>query len=251
MPRTKFIQIESKNAILELLQEGKKFEKIYAAINSYKDPKSLEIFRIAGGRRVPIEKVSRKFLDRLSKASTYESVIGLMEADNMWSLTELLTKIHEQNVNPFFLLLDHLKYDLNIGAILRTAYASGVNGIITPVKSENFLTNESLRVSMGAAARIPIVEMNMFSAIQTMKKEGISVVALSMEGSEYYNVDLRGPVAFVLGAEDVGISARVLERADQTISIPMREGIGSLNVGASAAVICYEKLKQEVKGFTK
>jgi 23S rRNA (guanosine2251-2'-O)-methyltransferase len=67
-----------------------------------------------------------------------------------------------------------------------------------------------------------------------------------MEGKEFYKKDLRGPVAFVLGAEDVGISTRVLEKVDDKISIPMREGIGSLNVSASAAVICYEKLRQEV-----
>lgn len=248
MPRTKFIQIESKNAILELLQEGKSFEKIYTAMNAHKDPKTMEIMRIASSKRIPIEKSSRKFLDRLSKTSNYESVIALMIADNMWSLDELLTRVHEKGMQPFFLLMDHLKYDLNIGAIMRTAYASGVNGVITPIKSENFLTHESLRVSMGAAARIPIVEMNLFAAINEMKKEGIKIVGLHMEGKEYYKTDLRGPIAVVLGAEDVGISTRVLERVDETISIPMREGIGSLNVGASAAVICYEKLKQEVAG---
>lgn len=249
MPRTKFIQIESKNAILELLQEGKSFEKIYTAMNAHKDPKTMEIMRIASSKRIPIEKSSRKFLDRLSKTSNYESVIALMIADNMWSLDELLTRVHEKGMQPFFLLMDHLKYDLNIGAIMRTAYASGVNGVITPIKSENFLTHESLRVSMGAAARIPIVEMNLFAAINEMKKEGIKIVGLHMEGKEYYKTDLRGPIAIVLGAEDVGISTRVFERIDETISIPMREGIGSLNVGASAAVICYEKLKQEVAGF--
>lgn len=248
MPRTKFIQIESKNAILELLQEGKSFEKIYTAMNAHKDPKTMEIMRIASSKRIPIEKSSRKFLDRLSKTSNYESVIALMIADNMWSLDELLTRVHEKGMQPFFLLMDHLKYDLNIGAIMRTAYASGVNGVITPIKSENFLTHESLRVSMGAAARIPIVEMNLFAAINEMKKEGIKIVGLHMEGKEYYKTDLRGPIAIVLGAEDVGISTRVFERIDETISIPMREGIGSLNVGASAAVICYEKLKQEVAG---
>lgn len=71
-------------------------------------------------------------------------------------------------------------------------------------------------------------------------------MALTMEGKSFYETDLKGGVAFVLGAEDVGISSKVLEKVDQQISIPMREGIGSLNVSASAAVVCYEKLRQEV-----
>lgn len=248
MSRTKFVQIESKNAVLELLEEGRKFEKIYMALNAYKDPKTLGITQLASKQKTPIEKVSRKFMERLAKTSNSESIVGLMIADNMWTLDELLAKIHEQKVNPFFLLLDHIKYDLNIGAILRTAFASGVNGIITPIKAENFLTHESLKVSMGAAVRIPIVEMNLFSAIGEMKKNGIKVFGVSMEGNKYYDTDLTGPVAFVLGAEDVGISTRVGERVDQNISIPMRTGIGSLNVSASSAIICYEKLRQEVKG---
>ncbi|KKR06044.1 MAG: RNA methyltransferase, TrmH family group 3 [candidate division WS6 bacterium GW2011_GWF2_39_15] len=249
MPRTKYIQIESKNALLELLREGKHFDKIYVALSAYKDLKTKEIVQIAGSRRVPIEKASRKFMDRLSKTSSIESVIGLMEADNMWRLDELLLKLHEEKISPFFILLDHIKYDQNIGAILRTAFGCGVNGIITPIKTENFLTNESLRISMGAAARIPIVEMNLFSALSEMKKEGIKVYGVSMEGREYYNTDLRGPAAFVMGAEDVGISPKVSERVDEMVSIPMREGLGSLNVGASTAIVCYEKLRQEVKGF--
>jgi len=69
-----------------------------------------------------------------------------------------------------------------------------------------------------------------------------------MDGKHYYEENLKGPVAFVLGAEDVGISTGILERVDGSLSIPMREGIGSLNVSATAAVLVYEKLRQEVRG---
>lgn len=246
MSRKKFVQIESKNALLELLNEDHEFEKIYLATNAYKDPKTTEIVGLAGRKRVPIVKVPRKTISRMSRTNNTESVIGMMVADNIWDLSELFAKLRDQNVKPFFLLLDHVKYDQNVGAILRTAFGVGVNGVITPIKSANLLSHETMRISMGASARIPIVEMNLFSAIREMKKEGMKIFALSMEGKEYYNADLRGPAAFVLGAEDVGISTRVLEKVDEKIKIPMRDGIGSLNVSASAAVITYEKLRQEV-----
>lgn len=67
-----------------------------------------------------------------------------------------------------------------------------------------------------------------------------------MEGNTYYERNLRGPIAFVLGAEDVGISTGIMERVDGSLSIPMREGIGSLNVSSTAAILLYEKLRQEV-----
>jgi 23S rRNA (guanosine2251-2'-O)-methyltransferase len=101
---------------------------------------------------------------------------------------------------------------------------------------------------MGAAERVPLVEMNLFNALKTLRENAIKIYAVDMEGEHYYNRDLTGPVAFVLGAEDVGISTRIMERVDEKISIPMREGVGSLNVSASAAVLVYEKLRQEVKG---
>ncbi len=248
MARSKFVQIESKNALLELLLEGKDFEKIYIATSAFKDPKTTTILSLASSKKVPIVKVARKIIDRMSRTPATESIIGMMVADNLWNIRELLDKLEADGTQPFFLLLDHVKYDQNVGAILRTAFASGVNGVITPIKQANFLSNETLRISMGASARIPLVEMNLFSAIREMNKAGIRVLAVTMDGEQYYEENLKGPIAFVLGAEDVGISTRVLERVDGKVSIPMRKGIGSLNVGASTAILCYEKLRQEVKG---
>ncbi len=246
MPRQKFVQIESKNAIIELLKEGKDFMKILVANSAFKDPKTQEILEIASKRRVPIERISRKSIQKHVKSGNVESVVGLMVAENMWKLSDLLVKLREDKKLPFFIILDHIKYDQNIAAILRTAYASGVNGVITPIDIKNFLNNETIRISMGASLRIPIVEMNLFSAMKELQKEGVKIYAVDMEGKIYYKEDLRGPIAFVLGAEDVGVSSKVMERVDAKISIPMREGIGSLNVSASGAVMLYEKLRQEV-----
>jgi 23S rRNA (guanosine2251-2'-O)-methyltransferase len=171
-----------------------------------------------------------------------------MYSKNSWSLDELLEKIYKEGKQPFFLVLDDLKYSQNIAAIMRTAFGGGVNGIIVNPQKKSLISDETLRISMGAAERVPLVEMNLFNALKTLRENAIKIYAVDMEGEHYYNRDLTGPVAFVLGAEDVGISTRIMERVDEKISIPMREGVGSLNVSASAAVLVYEKLRQEVKG---
>jgi 23S rRNA (guanosine2251-2'-O)-methyltransferase len=247
MSKPKFIQIESKNALLELLKEGREFEKIFLASNAFKDPKSKEIIQLAGQKRIPVLKISRREINRKLRTSSSESIIGFMYSDNMWDLEELLEKIYKDKKQPFFLILDNLKYSQNIAAIMRTAYGAGVNGIIVNPQKKNLISNETLRISMGAAERVPLVEMNLFGALKVLKEHDIKTYAVDMEGDYYYDTDLRGPIAFVLGAEDVGISSGILERTDSSISIPMREGIGSLNVGASAAVLVYEKLRQEIK----
>lgn len=246
MPKSKFIQIESKNALLELLKEGRDFEKIYAVGNAFKDPKSAEIYQLASKKKIPIIKVSRRAINRRLRSSSSESIIGMMYSQNDWNLDELLETIYEEEKQPFFLILDNVKYAQNVTAIMRTAYAVGVNGIIVNTQDKSLISDETIRISMGAAERVPLVEMNLFNALKTLKKNGIPIYAVDMDGEIYYEKDLRGPIAFVMGAEDVGISTGVLERVDGKISIPMREGIGSLNVSCSAAILVYEKLRQEV-----
>ena len=247
MVKQHFIQIESKNALLELLKEGREFERIYLASTAFRDDKTKEIVELAAKRKVPIIRVPRKTLTRRLKASKSESVVGMMISQNHWSLDELLESIYSEKKMPFFLVLDNLKYSQNIGAIMRTAFAVGVNGIITAPSDVSFVNDESMRISMGAAERIPIVEMSLFTALKELKKNDIKVFAIHMGGDTYFERDLTGPCAFVLGAEDVGVSTGMLERADEKISIPMREGIGSLNVSVSAAILMYEKLRQEVR----
>ena len=246
MSKTRFIQVESKNAILELLKEGRDFDKLYIAANAFKDEKVREIVEIAGKKNIPVLKVSRKIITRRLRNSNSESILGYMYSQNNWDLEELLDKLSSEGKQPFFLVLDDLKYTQNIAAIMRTAFAVGVNGIIVNPQEKNLITNETIRISMGAAERIPLVETNLFNALKLLTKNNIKIFAVHMDGKVYFETNLKGAVAFVMGAEDVGITAGLLERADEKISIPMRDGIGSLNVSASAAVVMYEKLRQEV-----
>jgi 23S rRNA (guanosine2251-2'-O)-methyltransferase len=246
MPKPKYIQIESKNAVLELLREGRTFEKIYLASNAYKDDKTKEIVEIAGKRHIEVLKVSRRILNRRLRTSSSESIIAYLLSENHWKLNDLLNKLGEEQKQPFFLILDNLKYTQNIAAIMRTAFGAGVNGIIVNPQEKSLISNETLRISMGAAERIPLVEVSLFEAVKVLKKEDIKIYGIHMDGTPYFETDLTGPIALVLGAEDVGISHGILDKIDGTVSIPMREGIGSLNVSASGAILVYEKLRQEV-----
>lgn len=245
MAKKNFIQIESKNALLELLEDGREFEKILVAKNFYKDEKSKRILELAKKARIPVEPVARRVLNRRVKGTGVESVVGFMIPQQEWKLKPLIDSAYARGEEPFFILLDHLRYSLNIGAIFRSAFGGFVNGVIIPLKKSAFLTDETLKVSMGTAERIPIVEMNLLNAIKQLKDEGIKVFALETGGKAHFQVDLTGPIAIVVGAEDIGISPKVLERCDEILTIPMKEGIGSLNVNASTAVVIFEKLRQE------
>jgi 23S rRNA (guanosine2251-2'-O)-methyltransferase len=245
MTQPNIIQIESKNALLELLLDDRDFERIYIASNAFKDSKTQEIVRLANEKGIPIIKVPRRTLNRKARTGA-ESVVGVMVSENSWDLEDLLDKIYEEDKIPFFLILDDIKYTQNIAAIMRTAFAVGVNGIIVPPSEKALITDETIRISMGAAERIPLVEMSLFEAVKILKSEDIKIIGVHMEGQPYFNEKLTGPIAFILGSESAGISTGMLDRVDRKISIPMKEGIGSLNVSVSGAVLMYEKLRQEV-----
>ena len=87
--------------------------------------------------------------------------------------------------------------------------------------------------------------MNIFEALKELRKYSIKTFSLQMGGKTYFNEDLSGPIAFVLGAEGKGVSEKVSSRCDKKLTIPMRKEIDSLNVGISAAIILYEKVRQE------
>jgi 23S rRNA (guanosine2251-2'-O)-methyltransferase len=128
---------------------------------------------------------------------------------------------------------------------MRSAYGAGVDAVIIPNRKANVLTDEVTRISMGTSERIPIVQTNLFSAIKQLQDSAVKVVGVHMEGKEHFKADLKGNVALVLGAEDTGISERVKERCDELVQIPMQEGLGSLNVSASAAIVMFEKKRQD------
>ena len=244
MPKSRFFHIGSKNALLELLREGFSFEKILVATNAFKDPKTKEILKLAHKAQIPVIKTSRRVINRRTKGGGMESIVGLLIPNNTFSLETVLDSIFENEFTPNVLILDHLKYAQNIGAVFRTAYAAGVNCIILPNKEFGYINEEVARISMGACFRIPIVNLSIINAIRILKKYAIPVFAVHMDGDLYYKADLTGPKAFVIGAEDVGISSKVLENADKKITIPMREGIGSLNVSVTAGIVLYERYRQ-------
>jgi len=233
--------------MLELLQSGASFEKISIANDLDRDNLTQQIITAAEKRRIPIEKVPIQKMVRRRSGLTREVLVGYLIPENIHTLRDILDDLHEKDRYPFFLLINRVDFESNIGVIARTAFAAGINGLIFQGDEEKFLNEETVHISMGAIMRIPLVKMTIFEALKEMQKNGIATMCLQMGGEIYSDVDLSGPVAFVVGAEEKGVSDEILERCDKKISIPMRDGIDSLNVGVSTAIVLYEKIRQDGK----
>ena len=253
MPSTaeKNIQIENKNALLELLVSGAPIQKILIAANAFRDPKTKKIVAEAHSRGVPIERVARKRISRVARTSNFESIIGFKPAPKEIPLDEILETGRAKKGPLFFLVLDHIHYVQNLGALMRTAFGSGVDAVIIPKRKDAYLTEDVTRISMGASERVPIIQTNLFDALKKLQDAGVKIIGVHMDGKPYYEADMSGDVSLVLGSEDTGISTRILPRCDMTVKIPMQEGLDSLNVAAAGAVIMFEKIRQDKMGKRK
>ncbi|MCK5021718.1 MAG: RNA methyltransferase [Candidatus Pacebacteria bacterium] len=245
------IKIRNKNAIYELLIGDVAFEKIVILAGLEQDDLTKAIVSEANKRQIPIENTPYSKMAKRRDRESREAVLGILKRKESITLKKLLGNLYEKDKEPFFLLLEKVDYSTNIGTIARTAFAAGVNGLIFQ-KDMNLVFNEdTIQFSIGAIARIPLVKMNIFEALKELKKNGIKIFTLDMEGSIYSNEDLKGPTAFVLGSEKEGVSDNISNRCDNKLSIPMKRGIDSLNVGSATSIILYEKVRQEGKGFFK
>lgn len=241
----KTLKVRNKNAMKELLLGGADFEKISIVSNLDQDNQTKEILAIAKSRNIQIESTHIKKMEKRRSGQTKEVLMGFLKYDGFRTLDDLLGEIYERDEFPFFLLINRIDFESNIGVIARTAFAVGVNGLIFQGDEKDVLNDETLHYSLGAIARIPLVKMSLFDALKKLQKNGIKIFSLDMKGVVYHKQDLSGPVAFIPGAERKGLSEDIADRCDKRISIPMRNGIDSLNVGISTGIILYEKIRQD------
>lgn len=163
-----------------------------------------------------------------------------------YSWQDLLDLAAQKNEKPFLLILDSLEDPRNFGAILRTAEAAGVHGVIIPKRRSVQLTDTVMRTSTGAAELVPVAQVpNLTEVIKRLKEKDFWIAGLEANGhQDFKTVDYTTPIALVIGGEDQGVSRLVRENCDFVVQIPMRGQITSLNASVAAALLMYEVVRQ-------
>jgi 23S rRNA (guanosine2251-2'-O)-methyltransferase len=240
LPPVRGDRLEGRNVVLEaLVRKRRAVRTIWLDIGAKSDDKVSEILALGGNR---IQRVERHILDRMSLTGVHNGVIA--EADDLPepSIRELLA-IPE----PFLVLIDEIQYEHNLGAVLRSSLGAGVDGVIIPTHRGKGLTPVVQRVSMGGAEAVPVVRAGISSALADIRRAGVRVVGADMDGVPPWDIDLTGPVAFVLGGEDKGLTDPVRKRCDVIAGIPLAGGLQSLNVSVTAGVLLFERVRQMAK----
>ncbi len=234
-----------RNSIIELLKSDRETEKIILTEGSEGSIK--KIVSIAKEKKIPIHYSDKKMLDKITKGENHQGVIAYVSEYRYSTIDDLFQYAKERCEDPFFVILDGIEDPHNLGSIIRTAECMGVHGVIIPKRNAASVNHTVIKVASGACEYIPCARVsNIAATIKELKKRGVWIIACDMDGSNYYNRDLTGSVAIVVGNEGKGISRLVKENCDFAISIPMSGKINSLNASNAASIILSEMRKQRI-----
>ncbi len=236
--------IFGRNAVLELLKSGRSVNKIFFAEGN-RDGSAQKIFSLAKSAGVVVEFVHREKLDRLC-GGRHQGVAALAAAANYSTVEEILHLAESRNELPFLVLLDEMEDPQNFGAILRTAEAVGVHGVIIPKRRSVRLNATVFKTSAGAAEYVKVAQVtNVAQTLKIFRELGIKIVGSDMDAQiDFRRADLMGGIVLVIGNEGRGMRRLTRENCDLLIKIPMVGKINSLNASAAAAVLLYEIFSQ-------
>lgn len=235
-----------RNPVLEALRARRGARKVVIADGVRPDPRLNEILELAHARGLPVESVLRQRLDDIAHTEHHQGVAGYFHSRAPLSVAQLLAQARSP---ALLLVLDGIQDPQNLGAIARTAEATGADGIVLSRHRSTAVTPAAAKASAGATEHVPVaVAGNLAQALELLEASGVWRVGLDASAQQRYDTfDYTVPVALVVGAEGAGLHELTKRRCDALVRIPMLGQVASLNAGASAAVLLYEVLRQ--RGF--
>lgn len=186
--------------------------------------------------------VSEKLLASISFTKTPQGIVLLAQRPK----TGKSLLLRQLGPNPFLLVLHEINNPVNVGAMVRTAEAGGVSGVITTAKTSDPFSPKALRGAMGSAFRLPLwTDASFKEMLELCRENGLSTVATVVHaGTSYTELDWTSARALILGPESTGLSPEELAETDETITIPMKQPVESLNVSVASAIVIYEAARQ-------
>lgn len=232
------------HAVREALRAGSR--PLIRLLITHQDGRFSELVRLAREARVPIHTEPRVALDRLVPSGKHQGIVALVAAKDYCDLDEVLAHARQRGEAPLIVVLDGVEDPHNLGAVLRSAEAAGVHGVVVPDRRAVGLTATVAKASAGALEYLRIARAgNMNRALEALKAAEIWVYGFEATGAVLYTeLDYRSPMALVFGGEGKGLRQSVREKCDAVGRLPMRGRVSSLNISAAATAVLFEAVRQ-------
>lgn len=238
-------KIVGRNPVAEAIKAGRPIDKIL--IQEGAGGAADKIRKLAKENHIPFETCTKRDIEKLAKGETHQGIVAFASSYEYASVDDILRKAEKSGEPPFIVILDGIEDPHNLGAILRSCECAGAHGVIIPKRNAAGLTDTVAKSSAGAIEYVPCAKVtNIARTIDDLKERGIWIYACDMGGTNYFEQNLTGPCAIVIGAEGKGISRLVKEKCDFTVSMPLMGKIQSLNASNAACVLMYEIRRQRM-----
>lgn len=235
--------VAGRNPVLEALRGGRPINKLFMA-KGVTGAVIKQIQNLAREKQIPVQQVERIYLDRMLPQTSHQGIIAHAAAKEYVTVDDILERTGEEDC--FLILVNKVTDPRNLGAIMRTAEAVGVHGIVIPSRRSASLTPSALKAAAGAHEYIPAARVtNMAQTIRYLQRKNIWVVGADACATKiFWDVRLDGPIALVVGGEDKGLGTHIRQCCDLLVRLPMTGQTGSLNTSVAAAVLSYEVFRQ-------
>ncbi len=236
--------IIGRKPVLEALNSNEEIEQVYILFGQQGN--IINAIRVAAKKRgIKCNQIPLERFKTYAPSQNAQGVIALKQDFKFSSLDEILSQAKKHSL-PLILILDEIQDPHNVGAILRSAECSGVNGVILTKHNSATITSTVTKVSAGATEHLKICQVNNLSqTIDELKEKGFWIVGSSLESvKNYTEVDYKIPIALIVGNEEKGIRKLTASKCDFLVKIPMSGKIQSLNVSVATGILLFEILRQ-------
>lgn len=233
-----------RNPVLEAVRSGREIDRLLVAHGAAGGTVSAIIAKCRD-KGILIKEVSVQKLDYTCGGANHQGVAVLFAAQAYHTVEDIFRTAEERNENPFIVVCDELEDPHNLGAVIRTAEACGVHGIIIPKRRSASLNATVAKSASGALEYMKVARVtNIAATLEELKKRGVWIFGADMNGSDYTKTDFTVSCALVIGNEGRGIGPLVAKKCDAIVSLPMLGSINSLNASVAAGILMYEVVRK-------
>lgn len=233
-----------RNPVLEAVRSGREIDRLLIA-HGISGGSVTAIIAKCKAKGVLIKEISPQKLDYYCGGANHQGVAVMLASQEYSTVDDIMSLADSRNEKPFIIICDGLEDPHNLGAVIRTAEATGVHGVIIPERRSASLNATVAKAACGALEYVPVARVtNIASTIDMLKDKGVWVFGADMDGEDYTKTDFDVPCAIVIGNEGKGIGTLTAKKCDKIISLPMLGKINSLNASVAAGILMYEAVRK-------
>ena len=232
-----------RNPVLEALRSGREIDRLFVAHGTGGGSVTAIIAKCRA-KGILIKEISPQKLDYYCGGANHQGVAVMFASQEYATVDDMFALAETRGEKPFLIICDEIEDPHNLGAIIRTAEATGVHGVIIPERRSASLNATVAKAACGALEYVPVARVtNIANTIDALKERGVWVFGADMDGDDYTKTDFDTPCALVIGNEGKGIGGLTAKKCDAILSLPMLGKINSLNASVAAGILMYEVVR--------